>query len=210
MLGVLAAGGTVAALSASLLSPQAAPAETTAPPAGAAIEVATVNGSGCPAGTAGVTVSGRDSFTVTYDDYLVQVGPVATPTEFRKNCQISLEIAVPAGYTYAISGVQNRGYAYLQSGASALQQTTYYIQGSAGTVTTSQEFDGPYRSSWSSTDSLGSDELVWAPCGQRRNLNINTELRVYSGSSSRDAVSFMAMRSTSTAGSSFDIVWKQC
>ncbi|HZG05111.1 MAG TPA: DUF4360 domain-containing protein [Streptomyces sp.] len=210
MPGVLAAGGAVAALYASLLSPQSAPAAAEAPPEAAEINVVTVNGSGCPAGTATVAMSpGNTAFTVTYDEYLVQVGMAAGPTDFRKNCQLNLRIDVPAGYTYSISGVEHRGYGLLQRGAGATQRTDYYFQGSAETGTASHEFTGPYQGSWRTTDSAV-DRQVWAPCGEQRNLNINTSLRVDAGTSPENSVSFMAMRSTSTSSSSYKITWRRC
>src|SRR3712207_1310352 len=60
------------------------------------IDVVTVNGSGCPVGTAAVAVApDNTAFTVTYSDYLAQVGVGAKPTDFRKNCQLALQVHVP-------------------------------------------------------------------------------------------------------------------
>ena len=68
------------------------------------IDVITVNGSGCPAGTAAVAVSpDNTAFTVTYSDYLAQVGIGSVPTDFRKNCQLNILVHVPQGFTYAIA-----------------------------------------------------------------------------------------------------------
>ncbi|WP_436742814.1 DUF4360 domain-containing protein [Streptomyces radiopugnans] len=196
-------------MSASLLSAQGAPAAE-APPAAVGIDVLTVNGSGCPAGTAQVTVSeGGTAFTVTYDGYLAQVGLAADPTDLRKNCRLVLRVDAPAGHTYAVSGLEHRGYALLQRGASAVQQTSYHFQGSAGTATVSRSFTGPYRGAWRTSDD-GGDERVWAPCGEQRDLNVNTSLRVSAGTSPADSVSFTAARSTSSTGTSFELAWKKC
>src|SRR5437870_5791503 len=55
------------------------------------IEVAAANGSGCPLGSADVTVSpDSKAFTVTYSQFTAQVGQGAKPTDFRKNCQLAL------------------------------------------------------------------------------------------------------------------------
>ena len=102
------------------------------PPDKIVIKVATVNGSGCPQGTAAVAVSeDNTAFTVTYSDYLAQVGGNSDPTAFRKNCQLNLLVHVPAGFTYAIASADYRGFASLQPGASAVQRASYYFQGSS-------------------------------------------------------------------------------
>jgi hypothetical protein len=52
-------------------------------------------------------------------------------------------------------------------------------------------------------------EIVYAPCGEVRHLNINTELRVNSGSS--QAASFMTMDSTdSSVSTKYQFSWKRC
>ncbi|MEU0276668.1 DUF4360 domain-containing protein, partial [Streptomyces sp. NPDC006307] len=119
-------GATAALLAATVLSPGASAATTraiVAPPDKIVIEVATVNGSGCPLGTAAVAVApDNTAFTVTYSDYLAQVGVGAEPTDFRKNCQLNLVVHVPQGFTYAVASADYRGYASLAAGASAVQK----------------------------------------------------------------------------------------
>src|ERR1043165_583151 len=91
---------------------------STPPPDKIIIDVATVNGSGCRPGTAAVAVSeDNEAFTVTYSEFMAQVGVGAQPTDFRKNCQISLKVHVPQGFTYAIAQADYRGFAHLESGA---------------------------------------------------------------------------------------------
>ncbi|MCA6096351.1 DUF4360 domain-containing protein, partial [Streptomyces sp. SCA3-4] len=104
-------------LVAASFSPSAA-AEGGAPPGRVVIDVVAVNGSGCPAGTAAVAVaSDNTAFTVSYSDYLAQVGVGAKPTDFRKNCQLGLNVHVPQGFTYAIARADYRGFAHLERGA---------------------------------------------------------------------------------------------
>jgi hypothetical protein len=70
------------------------------PPDRIIIDVVTVNGSGCRPNTAAVAVSpDNTAFTVTYSEYLAQVGVGSKPTDFRKNCQLNLRVHVPQGFT---------------------------------------------------------------------------------------------------------------
>ncbi|MDB1087250.1 DUF4360 domain-containing protein [Streptomyces sp. ACA25] len=213
MYGALAAGGAVAVLFASALAPtQNAQPVSDVPTEKIRVGIETINGSGCPDGTAAVAVSpDNTAFTVTYSDYLAQVGVGAVPTDSRKNCQLSLRVQIPGGFTYAIASVDYRGYAHLQDGATALQRASYYHQGESDTVASTTEFAGPLSDNWQATDSTEVAELNWAPCGVERNFNVNTELRVSVGSSDRNSTSFMTMDSTDGAVSTvYHVAWKEC
>ncbi|SDO19511.1 protein of unknown function [Streptomyces sp. cf386] len=216
LLRFLLSGGALAALLTAALPAQAAPSPSGAfddpPPDKIVIKVATVNGSGCPQGTTAVAVSeDNTAFTVTYSDYLAQVGGNSDPTAFRKNCQLSLIVHVPGGFTYAIASADYRGFAALQPGSSAIQRASYYFQGSPNTQFRNHPFSGPLNDNWQATDETDWAQLVWAPCGVQRNFNINTELRVNAGTSSPDKVSFMTMDSTDGDISTiYHIAWKEC
>ncbi|CAM5523326.1 DUF4360 domain-containing protein [Streptomyces hirsutus] len=182
------------------------------PPDRIVIKVATVNGSGCPQGTTAVAVSeDNTAFTVTYSDYLAQAGGASDPTASRKNCQLSLIVHVPQGFTYAIASADYRGFAALQPGATGTQRASYYFQGSPNTEYRTHPFAGPYDDNWQATDTTDWAQLVYAPCGVQRNFNINTELRVGVGTSSPGKVSFMTMDSTDgDISTTYHMAWKEC
>ncbi|MFD0538523.1 DUF4360 domain-containing protein [Actinomadura luteofluorescens] len=181
-------------------------------PNGVTIEIATVNGSGCPTGTAAVAVSeDKEAFTVTYSDYLAQAGGSSGPTDFRKNCQISMKVHVPQGFTYAISSTDYRGFASLEPGASAVEKASYYFQGMSQTSAISHTLKGQYADNWQFSDRTDVSELVFKPCGEDRNFNINTELRVYKGTSDAAKTSFMAFDSTDgSVRTTYHFAWKKC
>ncbi|MFE2288354.1 DUF4360 domain-containing protein [Streptomyces sp. NPDC059443] len=193
----------------------AAPAQadtTSIPPGRITVEVVGANGSGCPAGTTQVAAApDNTAFTVTYSDYLAQTGAGSGGTEFRKNCQLALRVHVPQGFTYAIARADYRGFASLQRGAFGQQRAGYYFQGATQTARTVHQFNGAYADNWQASDETGYQDLVFAPCGEARNLNVNTELRVYAGSSSPQALSFMSMDSTDGSVSTvYHFEWKEC
>jgi hypothetical protein len=209
-------GGLVTVLALTLAGPAGAATvedQSTPPPGGITVEVVTVNGSGCRPGSAAVaTASDNTAFTVTYSEYLAQVGVGANPTDFRKNCQLNVLVRVPQGFTYAIAKVDYRGFAYLQSGAVAHQGANYYFAGQSPTARVSHRIRGPRNDNWQYTDSTPVAELVWAPCGAARNLNVNTDLRVYAGSSNPNSTtSFVAMDSTDgSIKTIYHFSWKRC
>ncbi|MER5494783.1 DUF4360 domain-containing protein [Streptomyces sp. LE64] len=213
--GLLASSAT-AALIAAVIPAQSATASVTtpsAPPPGkVTVDVVTVNGSGCRAGTAAVATSpGNTAFTVTYSDYLAQAGGASSPTGFRKNCQLNLLVHVPQGFTYAVTSVDYRGFASLQPGATGVQKASYYFQGASDTTSRTHTFNGPRADDWQATDSTDWASLVWAPCGVKRSVNVNTELRVLLGGSDPAETSFMTMDSTDGSVSTvYHLAWKEC
>jgi hypothetical protein len=210
--GLLMSGAIAALLTTALPAQRTSPVFTDPPPDKVVIDVATVNGSGCPQGTTAVAVSpDNTAFTVTYSAYLAQVGGNSDPTAFRRNCQLNLVVHVPQGFTYGIASADYRGFASLQQGASGTQRASYYFQGSSNTSFKNHNFNGPYNDDWEATDSTDWAQIVWAPCGVERNFNINTELRVSAGTSAPGKVSFMTMDSTDGAISTvYHMAWKEC
>jgi hypothetical protein len=72
-------------------------------------------------------------------------------------------------------------------------------------------FTGGFNGNWQTTDTVDVAARVFAPCGEERNLNINTELRVERGTSSPSATSFMEMDSTDgRIKTVYHMAWKRC
>ncbi|MGK5680266.1 DUF4360 domain-containing protein [Actinoplanes sp. URMC 104] len=177
------------------------------------IGVVAANGSGCPWGSAQVTPSpDNKAFTVTYSEFTAQVGVGTKPTDFRKNCQLALDVHVPQGYTYAISGTDYRGFAHLERGASASETANYYFQGERQSTRIRHDFSGPFDGNWQRTDSVGISSLAFLPCGEQRYLNVNTELRVNAGSSNtKKTTSMLTMDSTDgRIDTVYHVAWKKC
>ncbi|MFI1279573.1 DUF4360 domain-containing protein [Streptomyces sp. NPDC020858] len=213
MIKSLRTGFTAAAVTATLvtLTPTAG-ASASAPLDDVTVDVATVNGSGCRPGSATVAVAPDNSaFTVTYSEYVAQAGGGAPAVEGRKNCLLSLQVHVPQGYTYAVAQVDYRGFGSLQEGAIGTQKASYYFQGMSQTAQRTHRFNGHLDDNWQATDTTGIEALVFAPCGEQRNFNINTELRAEVGTSDPSQTSFMALDSTDgSINSVYHFSWKKC
>jgi hypothetical protein len=207
----LATGFTLLAALAVTGAPASA-APDPAPGSNMVIDVAAANGTGCPRGSADVTMSpDNKAFTVTYSQFTAQTGPGAKPTDFRKNCQLALNMHVPQGYTFAIAGADYRGYAHLARGASGSESANYYFQGERQSTRIQHNFTGPADNDWQRTDTVGIASLSFLPCGEQRYLNVNTELRVNRGQSSSKATSFLTMDSTDgRIDTVYHVAWKKC
>jgi hypothetical protein len=183
------------------------------PPDKIVIDVVNANGTGCPAGTSAVAVSqDNTAFTVTYSAYTALVGVSAGPLDARKNCQIGLRVHVPQGFTYGIAQADYRGFAHLERGATGLERANYYFQGNSPTAFMQHPLAGPFEDDWHFTDSTEVGAIVCQPCGEERNLNVNTELRAAAGTSDpKKTTSFVTMDSTDgSITTTYHFAWLSC
>ena len=177
------------------------------------VAVQTVNGSGCPAGSASVTtLPDNTGFRITYSDFVARAGGGATGTDFRKNCQVNLLVYIPQGFTFAVARADYWGRLRLAAGATALERSNYYYQGSSDNDYVDHTLTGPVSSTWHTVDVTDDTELVYAPCGAVRSLNIDTELRVDAGSATTTTTTnYISLRASE--GDVYTLVqfqWKQC
>ena len=206
---ILAALSTVLALALSTPARAAGGEALAAVPEGnVTFEVIAANGSGCSPGTATVIGdSDKTGFRIRYSDFVAEAGGGAEATARRKNCQISVLVTVPAGWTFAIAEADYRGRARLHSGAAALQRTNYYWQGSSDNSSTDERFAGPLSGYWGTRDVAPA--LIYTPCADQQVLNVNTELRVDPGTSTSRSV--MSMRSSEgDVDTLFNFSWTRC
>lgn len=208
MRGALAIAGLVL----SLFTPVTDSQTSSPPPGKITLDIKTINGSGCPAGTAdasAVVSDDNSSFTVTYNNFAAKAGANTAATDQRKNCQINVLVHVPPGFTYAVAEADYSGFAHLAAGATALEQANYYFTGTAATARVPHSLSGPFDGAWQTKDVA--DVLVYAPCGLDRNLNINAELRANAGSSDSSSTSFIEMDTTHASVTTvYQFSWKQC
>jgi hypothetical protein len=76
----------------------------------------TYRGTGCPDGSAVVDLTpDRKSFTV----MLSKFKAAASPDMDRNNCQLNIDMRVPAGFQYTVFNATYRGYVDIDQGVSA-------------------------------------------------------------------------------------------
>ncbi|BAL91012.1 hypothetical protein AMIS_57920 [Actinoplanes missouriensis 431] len=204
MLNALTAG----AMAVSSLTAPAAPPPTTE----MVIDVVKTNGTGCPPGSAEVIVSpDNKAFTVSYSKFVAQVGPETAATDVRKNCQLLLNVLVPDGYTYAVAGVDYRGYANLQKGVTATESAFYYFQGESHTTEIKHELVGYLADEWQHSDRVPVESMSFLDCDNKRYLSVNTELKVDPANADRSVTNWVAMDSIDgDLETTYHVAWKRC
>ncbi|MGH3240292.1 MAG: DUF4360 domain-containing protein [Spirillospora sp.] len=191
------------ALPAATFSPASA-APTPRAPQEPTYEIATVNGSGCPPGSVTVTPEAT-GFSVMYTRFTAKVGGTATPTDFRKNCQIALNVTVPEGMTYAVKGVDHRGYAELGPATTGQLKSSFYFSGHAQTGMHTKDIPGPDGNYWLLSYRVPPADLQWIRCYDVARLNLNTEVRLASSDKSQPAI----VDVNAEFGTSYYLEWKK-
>ena len=91
----------------------------------------------------------REAFTITYSKYTSEMAG-----ERERNCQLSMVVNVPGGFTYAVASADYRGFADLADGTKGILYGTYYFGGEKGTAYTQHDLVGP-------TPTTGSSPTRW-------------------------------------------------
>ncbi|MGZ3743788.1 MAG: DUF4360 domain-containing protein [Pseudobdellovibrionaceae bacterium] len=134
-------------------------------------------GTGCPGGSASVTLSpDQTALSILFDSFLAEAGSTTGRTVDRKSCNISIPVQVPNGYSVAIFQVDYRGFNLIPAaGAYTRLDTEYFWAGSRG-PRFARFFSGPTTSNYTQSDGLVAQTLVWTPCGASVNLRVNSSI----------------------------------
>ncbi|MFI0367093.1 DUF4360 domain-containing protein [Actinomadura sp. 1N219] len=196
----------VTALGVAAIPVLTSPAASEPPPhATPTIEIASTNGSGCRPETVTITPE-PNGFTVKYSRYSAKIGGEALPTDFRKNCQLNLRIVPPKTFTYAVMRIDHRGSAQLAPDATGVLKASQYYAGAPGHAPIYHSFKGPFSNGWQATETIDPGRLIYVPCGEERNLNISTELRLTAPDRTRASTLDMH----ADLGSTYHFTWRNC
>lgn len=167
-------------------------------------------GTGCPQGTARAVVSpDRQSFTMIFDQYVANAA--GSGALDRKNCQILVNFDFPQGWSYSIFRMDYRGFYDLSAGASGSQQALYYFQGGVKQGRLNTNFYGPSSGSYTLSDTLGINDVVWSDCTARRALNVNTSLLARVNPNNPAGYAYLTTDSADgSVQTTYALQWKQC
>ena len=136
-------------------------------------------GSGCPQMSVSKMMSpDGKAFTLLFDQFVADVGPTASILDGRKACQITVPLNFPAGWTFAISSFDYRGFVQLDPGVTAMQTATYYFMGESRQGQARSVLQGPTSQDYHFHDDVATSAMVWEPCGKQLPLNIKADVRL--------------------------------
>ncbi|KAF2400247.1 hypothetical protein EJ06DRAFT_577531, partial [Trichodelitschia bisporula] len=142
------------------------------PPPQVVIRSVSYGGSGCPDGSASVSISSdRTTLNLIFDSFQAYIGPAVSITQNRHNCQMNIDLDVPTGWTWSVWSVDQRGYLQLDPGVSATLAATYYFSGQTKQSRLARTFTGPYAGDYLKRDQA--DVAIWSPCSGSGMFNVN-------------------------------------
>ncbi|MFW7378633.1 MAG: DUF4360 domain-containing protein [Oligoflexus sp.] len=170
-------------------------------------------GSGCPLGTVARNVSpDKKAFTLTFSEYLAEVFPGALPSDSRRNCNITVDLDFPTGWTFSVVSFDYRGYVVLDEGVSATTEASYYFQSGDSDVKFSSTVEGDIAEDYHFRDQVALASAVWSPTceGVQRPLNLKTDIRL-SAANNPDGQGFLTIDSLDGEfKQKYALVWKRC
>lgn len=178
------------------------------PDAPVAIKSIHLNGSGCSLGTATADVSPDASrIGFHFEDMIAEIGPDLDLSASRRNCVITLVIAAPQGWQYAVGRHRVSGYAALDDAVKGFLSTSIFFEGQGQTQKLSSSLLGPTDQDYVFENDPSLTGL-WSSCTAERALNLNFSVQVTNLKPKEipNARGFMILDNISK----LDLVWRKC
>jgi hypothetical protein len=135
-------------------------------------------GTGCPDGTASVTLSDdAKSLSILFDQFVAEAGGTTNKSFDRKVCNVAIPVHVPQGLSVSVLAIDYRGYNNIPQGANTQFNVEYFFAGVRG-PTFSKTFQGPIDDVYDIPNQLTAQSLVWSKCGADVILRTNPSIRV--------------------------------
>jgi hypothetical protein len=165
-------------------------------------------GSGCPAGSASVSLTeDQKTISILFDQYLAQAGGNGQQID-RKACNLAIPVHVPQGYSVSIFEVDYRGFASIPRGGSGRFAVEYFFAGAQGPLL-SKNFVGPQDSDFLISHTLAAEALVWSRCGEDVIMRVNSSVLARTNRNLDDVL--MSVDSTDVRSSLvYHVQWRRC
>lgn len=167
-------------------------------------------GTGCPAGTASVTLSpAEDAISILFDQFVAEAGYTTGRRVDRKSCNLSIPVKVPQGYSVSVFKTDYRGFNLIPDfGAYNRLDTEYFWAGIRG-PRYSKVYSGPTNENYTQSNGILVSAMIWSPCGASVTLRVNSS--IMSQSNNRMEETMMTVDSQDiTSGFIYHIQWRQC
>ncbi len=169
-----------------------------------------VMGTGCQPGTVVSVLSPDDTqLSILFSDYVAKAGPGTGFTRDRRNCEVSVPLIVPNGYSVSIVGVDYTGYVGLPRGASAEFTARYFFAGRPGARPVLRRFSGAQSTNYVIENDLQVTAETWSPCGAQAILRIPTSMVVNNPFMTEDAIATLDSIDM-TSGVIFQFQYRRC
>lgn len=166
-------------------------------------------GTGCPAGSASVSLSpDQDEISILFDQFVAEAGGSSNRSVDRKACELSVPLHIPQGYSATVIQTDFRGFNLVSRGGMNRLNTEYFWAGQRG-PSYSNMFRGPQNEDYFATNGVMASGVVWTPCGMSTNLRIRATIMTQTNRQMEQ--SMMTVDSADiTGGLIYHVQWKRC
>lgn len=166
-------------------------------------------GTGCPAGSASVSLSpDQDEISILFDQFVAEAGGETRRSVDRKACELSVPLHIPQGYSATVIQTDFRGFNLVSRGGMNRLNTEYFWAGSRG-PSYSNMYRGPQNEDYFATNGVVASGVVWTPCGMSTNLRIRATIMTQTNRQMEQ--SMMTVDSADiTGGLIYHVQWRRC
>jgi hypothetical protein len=165
-------------------------------------------GSGCPGGSASVTLSGdRMELRLLFEKYQAAAGGATGKIFDRKSCSLAIPIHVSQGNSVSILAVDYRGFNRLPRGARSQFKVEYFFAGGRGPIFM-KTFSGPLDSAYLFSNEVVAGALGWSACGADVILRSNSSIEIITKTSAKALATAHAEHVQAAAV--YHLHWRSC
>jgi hypothetical protein len=174
--------------------------------------IPTYGGTGCPGGSASVSITDDQSIlSVLFDSFVAQA-PTMTNANFdRKSCNLRIPVSVGPGYQVALIAFDYRGFAAIPNGGRGQFEARYAYVGQKRPAIFRKSFAPGRADNYSLKNELISTSIDWSPCSTGRDLMMTVDANILAVTNSRmDATNVSIDSVDVSAGLLYAIQLRRC
>ena len=144
-------------------------------------------GTGCPAGTASVSLTeDQQTLSILFDSFVVQAPTMQGATFDRKACNLRIPVRVGPGYQVALIAFDYNGFAAIPVGGRGQFQARYAYVGQVRPAIFNKNFSGGQAANYSLKNELISTSVDWTPCSTGKDLMMVVDANILAMTNARN------------------------
>lgn len=165
------------------------------------------NGSGCPLGSVEVILAaGAKKIDIKFEDFYVMADNVLGRVGAQKECDATIQIKVPHGFSVAVSKIKYSGIQHLPFGSNAHFVGSHFFNHEPMLVI-NKRYYGRSDNAFDISSHLPQQSLFWSPCGEDVAISSRTSISV---SSVKSLYPAHVQVDDIQPGLSYHLLWRTC
>ena len=174
--------------------------------------VPSYGGTGCPGGSASVSLTDdQQILSVLFDSFVAQAPNITGANFDRKSCNLRIPVSVGPGYQVALIAFDYRGFAAIPSGGRGQFEARYAYVGQARPAIFRKNFRSGIADNYSLKNELISTTIDWTPCSTGRDLMMTVDANILAVTNAQQEATNVSIDSVDVeAGLLYAIQLRRC